>query len=116
MANLSPWLFLAGAFCCVLAAAHSSLGEWLIFRHWRDAPPIPRSHAGIIRASWHALSLLGLAMGVILWRVPLDTPSAALLSASFFLSAGMIAVWTRFRHAGWILMALIGLLVLAARF
>lgn len=112
---MSPWLFIAGALCCALACIHSILGERLIFRRWRDGLPIPRSHAGIIRASWHVLSLLAVAVGLVLWRVPLDGLSAAVLIVAFALSAALIAVWTRFRHPGWLVITVIALLVLASR-
>ena len=115
MIMTTPWLFIAGALCVLLAVIHTVLGEGLIFRKWTVLRPIPRGRAGIIRASWHALSLFGVSLGVILWRVPLDRVSALTLCASLFLSAVMIAVWTQFRHPGWIVMSLIALLVLLSQ-
>jgi len=105
-------LAIAGYLAIALGLVHSILGERLIFSRWRKtAPDIPRQHRGIIWASWHALTLFGAAIGLILIRVPLDVPTLMIIAAAMVLAAILVAYGTRGRHPGWIVLSVIGGLV-----
>ncbi len=102
-------LTIAGYLAIALGVVHSVLGERLIFSRWRKTEPdIPRQHRGIIWASWHALTLFGAVIGIILIRVPLDAPVLMLISAAMVLAAILVAYGTRGRHPGWIVLSMIG--------
>lgn len=105
-------LAIAGYLAIALGLVHSVLGERLIFARWRKTPPdIPRQHRGIIWASWHALTLFGAVIGIILIRVPLDAPTIMIIGVVMVLAAIFVAYGTRWRHPGWIILTVIGGLV-----
>lgn len=105
-------LAVAGYLAIALGLVHSILGERLIFSRWRKAAPdIPRQHRGIIWASWHALTLFGAVIGIILIRVPLDAETLMVIAAAMALAAILVAYGTRWRHPGWIVLSVIGGLV-----
>lgn len=105
-------LVIAGYLAIALGLVHSILGERLIFSRWRKtAPDMPRQHRGIVWASWHALTLFGAVIGIILIRVPMDTQTLMMTAAVMTLAAILVAYGTRWRHPGWIVLSVIGGLV-----
>ncbi len=106
-------LLVAAAVLTVLVAAtHSLLGEKMIFG---GAAELPSTFRGILRATWHATSLLGLALAAVMLSHGLagePPPNAVRLStaAAMGLSALAVLVWTGGRHPGWIALGLVGAL------
>ena len=116
-------LLQAAAMVVVLTiVAHGYLGEKRLIGPLLaiDAPitqaPLARA---VIRFAWHFTSLLGLVVAMLLWRSGSRPEAAdpALVAATgmVLLGSGLIdAVWSRFRHVGWPMLALAGLLTLAS--
>ncbi len=114
-------------FACV-GAAHSVIGEILIFRHVRstgwlptdNAPPLRGRHIRILWASWHIASVFGWALAAILWRLatapgqPIDAFALRAFECAAFAGAALVLVATRGRHPGWIGLGAAGLLALLA--
>jgi hypothetical protein len=112
---------------CV-GAAHSVIGELLIFRHVRsagwlptdNAPPLRGRHIRILWASWHIASVFGLALAAILWRLStapgqaIDAFAIRAFECAALGSAALVFVATRGRHPGWIGLGAAGLLALLA--
>lgn len=112
---------------CV-GAAHSAIGEVLIFRHVRSAgwlptdhaPPLRGRHIRILWASWHIASVFGWALAAILWRIvtapgqPIDGFAIRAFECAALGSAALVLVATRGRHPGWIGLGAAGLLALLA--
>jgi hypothetical protein len=104
----------------LLAALHSGLGEWFIFRHIQGVsgfrslgfPPIlgsPAPPQASLRSTWHNLTILGLAVAVILGRLallPTLTESeqflARVISFSLLASSVLWFAATRGKHVGWL--------------
>jgi hypothetical protein len=120
------YLMFAGTLCFVVAAAHSILGEWLIFRRLRvggvvptcAAPPLLERHVRILWATWHATTAFGCALGVLL--IDLASPAGApgrveslvdSIAVAMLVAAALVLIATRGRHPGWI--GLLGVAVLA---
>ena len=116
-------LLQAAAVVVVLTiVAHSYLGEKRLIGPILavDSPitqaPLARA---VIRFAWHFTSLLGLVVAMLLWRSG-SRPEAAdpvVVAATGFvlLGSGLIdAVWSRFRHVGWPMLAAAGLLTLGS--
>jgi hypothetical protein len=116
--------FAAGVLAIFTGAAHSVLGEILIFRHLRhgslvparDAPPLRERNIRIIWASWHTLTVFGWAFAAVLLRLsfaaPDSSPRSLVVSAVVLANLGgsfLVLIGTRGRHPGWI-----ALLVVAA--
>jgi hypothetical protein len=111
------------AFCT--GAAHSVLGEMLIFRQLRrgtlvpgqDAPPLRSRNIRIIWATWHVATLFGWAFAGVLLQLALS-PQASLVSlflnatvAAYAGGSLLVLVGTRGRHPGWIALAAVAALV-----
>lgn len=126
---MSSSLLLAAAivFACV-GAAHSAIGEVLIFHRVRsagwlptdNAPPLRGRHIRILWASWHIASVFGWALAAILWRLavapgqPIDGFAVRAFEIAAFAGAALVLVATGGRHPGWIGLGAAGLLALLA--
>ena len=79
-------MFAAGALALIVGAAHSVLGEILIFRHLRSrglvpamgAPPLRERHVRILWASWHLATVFGWAAGVVFLRLASPSTESSL--------------------------------------
>lgn len=111
---MSPW-YLAAAACMILTAiAHSAFGEKRLI-----APLLALNldllggyRPKLVRFSWHVTSVL-MALTAMLVAWP-GTPLALIqLTGAVWLAAGVAdALYTRFKHVGWPLLSLSGLLIL----
>jgi hypothetical protein len=104
----------------LLAALHSGLGEWFIFRHIHGVsgfrllgfPPILGSSAppqATLRSTWHNLTILGLGFAVIVGRLALLSTLTEseefilrVISVSLLASSLLWFVATRGKHVGWL--------------
>lgn len=109
-------------------AAHSVIGEWMIFRKLRrgtlvpaqGAPPLQGRNVRILWATWHLATLFGWAFAAILLQLAFR-PDAPLLpvvayAIVFAHAAGslLVLVATRGRHPGWVALAAVAALTWAA--
>jgi len=105
----------AAALCVLLGLVHSILGEVLIFRRWRSAPPkLPLQHQGIIRATWHITTLLAFIVAVLLQNIssyPMELamyPFWRWTIVGCFGACSLLVLWlTKARHPGWIILLII---------
>lgn len=113
-------LFAAAGLLVLTALAHSVMGERLIFSHWRktNAAGPPAAVAGILQATWHALSVLGVAVAAVLWRLStVEEPSpdhafiTATIAAAVAACAALVLVYTRGKHPGWLALCVAAILV-----
>lgn len=112
-------VLIAGLLAALLGIIHSLLGEKLIFGHWRKSPPdIPRRHYNILWATWHIVSCLGFGIaGVLVWLsahndlIASFKPALISLIAGLWLSSLLVLYATRGKHPGWIVLAIIGVLI-----
>lgn len=118
------WAFaIAGVVAIVVAVFHSVLGERWVFRRLRQAGAIPTNggnvlrepHVRILWASWHIVSVLGLALAACLFYLAaalVPKPAAQLVGSavavSMLLSSLLVFVGTKGKHVGWL-----GLLLVA---
>ncbi|NBN77090.1 hypothetical protein GWI72_02280 [Microvirga tunisiensis] len=110
-------LLIASGLAVLLAAAHSLLGERLVFARLArrqaggSTERLPDRHFAALRTTWHLTSLLGLGFAGALFHLAGDTvPDARwlLLITLLFAAASVYWIWgTRGRHPGWIVMVLI---------
>lgn len=119
----------AAVLAIVTGLVHSLLGEWLIFRHLRQsslvpslaAPPLQGRNVRILWATWHLASVFGWVLAALLWQLARN-PGVALskstvlsaMAAGFLAGALLVLVGTRGRHPGWVALAAVGILSLAA--
>lgn len=121
MSNLH---FIASAVLVLTAVVHSVLGEILIFRHLRDghvvpsrsAPPLSSRHVRILWATWHVVSVFGLAFALLIYRIGVGQALATaatsrLIAAACLLSSLLVLIGTRGRHPGWIALGLSSALI-----
>ena len=121
---MQPYMFAAGVLALIVGAAHSVLGEILIFRHLRSgglvpamaAPPLRERHIRILWASWHLVTAFGWALAVILLRLASPGTAQSLhvlvenaIVLAFLGGSFLVLIGTKGRHPGWI-----GLLGVAA--
>jgi hypothetical protein len=101
----------AAVILCLLAIAHSALGErFIISRLLRrnDLPKIFGSAsftAQTLRYCWHLTSVMGFGIAYLLIQIGHGDPAAALvrtLAVTMFLSAALAIVVTRGRHLSWV--------------
>ena len=112
----------AALLALLLCAAHSFIGEKKIFAGWRkNNPGFSGFHQGIIWASWHILSALGLVCASLLTMLALGLigdPAAStlrvVLSVSFVVSAALVISGTRWRHPAWFVFLLMAFLTQVA--
>ena len=86
---MATYALVAGLLALAVGAAHSLLGELLIFRHLRrgglvpvlEAPPLRERHIRILWATWHLATVFGWAIAAVLLRlaVPMSHTSLQLL-------------------------------------
>jgi hypothetical protein len=118
-------LMAAAVLTVVIALVHSVVGERRIFRRLRRAtsPGIPPSgfQIGILWASWHLVTLLGLALAACLACQAL--PNGAVLlpfALRWAMTIGMaggavlVAAGTRFKHPAWLGLSVVAVLVVVA--
>ncbi|MFK7915173.1 MAG: hypothetical protein AB8B93_14765 [Pseudomonadales bacterium] len=109
-------LVIAAGLLTATALIHSALGERLIFsRLARIAPALTSRQRGILRASWHVVSVCGLAFALQLLLLAGSVLGAQYwialtIAAALLGSALLVLVCTRARHPGWVALALAGLL------
>jgi hypothetical protein len=110
---MNPW-FLAAAFCMILTAiAHSYFGEKRLI-----APLLALKldlldgyRPSLVRFSWHITSLL-MVLTAMLVAWPGTPLTLIQLTGTVWLAAGLAdALYTRFKHVGWPLLSLSGLLI-----
>ncbi len=128
---MNTYFFIAGILSFVLGVVHSVLGEYLIFSGKRDKGHIVPSqtnkglregHLRIIWATWHLASVFGGCIGAILVKISMvrDELNAAFVDlitwatvVAMLVGALLVAMGTKGRHPGWVVLLLIaGLLLL----
>lgn len=121
---MNPVLLLAAVLTFLLAAAHSILGERLIFRHLVGENSWTAEATGLLssrrwaalRSSWHLVSILGCGLGLVLLVLAgaLSRDESKLVGATFLISGLYWSVGTRGKHPGWIVMLMIAVLTFLA--
>jgi hypothetical protein len=120
---MSLMLLAAAGLTVAIAMVHSVLGERRIFRRLRGggAPRLSAFQVGILWASWHLVSLFGLALAAALFCLASPTGLANLptvlrvaVIASMVGGAGLVGFGTRGRHPAWIALFLVAALVAMA--
>lgn len=110
----------AGGLALLTVAAHSVLGERLIFSRLRRAEgwtdealnllPVRRWWA--LRGSWHLLSIFGLGFAALLFDLGAGQSHAQMIIGITFLASAVYwAVATRLGHPAWIALGTIGALM-----
>ena len=119
-------LVLAAVGLALVGAAHSVLGEILVFRSLRlrgvvptgGQPVLREQHVRILWGSWHLVTVLGWALSALLWRLA-NAPADADLRAwpaqvavvALLASALLVLGATRGRHPAWAALLAIAALV-----
>ncbi|MEM7082467.1 MAG: hypothetical protein AAF465_07005 [Pseudomonadota bacterium] len=118
-------LFFAGLIAIVVAIVHSVLGERLLFSRMRVAGVIPTNgypllrerHVRILWATWHLVSVFGVAIGASLLIIDradsvLSSMRVVLWSVIVMMTLGalLVCVATRGRHPGWLGLGAVALL------
>jgi hypothetical protein len=118
------WLYLAaGLLSVVVAAVHTILGELWVFRRMRRGTLVPthggnvlrEPHVRILWASWHVLSVFGLAMAAMLLHSayrPGHAWAPPAIAISMAVASVLVGFGTRGKHLGWV--GLLGVAVLTA--
>lgn len=110
-------LYMAAFFICVLALAHSFLGErFILIRLFRrdNLPVVFGSTAftvGTVRFVWHLTSILGLGIAAMLILLADEAPAAHLAATigwTMMLSGMLPLILTRGRHLSWIVLFAVG--------
>jgi len=114
-----PWmntlLVAAGVLSLVIGVVHSVLGEVLIFKNLRvkslvptlATEPLRERNVRILWATWHLPSILGWAMGAILFELAaseLASSSAIVhyIALSMLASGVLVLIATKAKHPGWV--------------
>lgn len=113
-------LLAAATLTCLLALAHSYLGERYILTRLFRRDALPRLFGGTeftartLRFAWHLTSLAWLSLAAVLVKLNSHLPSRAelgLLLAGTFATSGVVAlIGSRGRHLSWIVFGAIALL------
>lgn len=107
--------YLAAAACMVLTAiAHSAFGEKRLIAPLLalDLALLDGYRPRLVRFSWHITSAL-MALTALLVAWPGTPLPLVWLTGAVWLGAGIAdALYTRFKHVGWPLLSLSGLLIL----
>lgn len=120
---MSLMLLAAAGLTVAIAMVHSVLGERRIFRHlWSGgAPQLSAFQVGILWASWHLVSLFGLALAAALFCLAsptglVDLPAVlrSAVIASMVGGAGLVGFGTRGRHPAWVALLAVAVLVAMA--
>jgi hypothetical protein len=112
------WPFaIAGALAVIVALVHSALGERWVFRRMRQAGAIPTNggnvlrepHVRILWASWHVLSVLGLALAACLFFLAANVLPVSVVqfvgsavAVSMLVSSALVFIGTKAKHIGWL--------------
>lgn len=123
----TPYL-IAALIAGATGIAHSVLGEMLIFRRLREqglvptraSAPLREPHVRILWATWHIATLFGWAFAGLLFQLALGAPmtGARVLEALGFAYLGgslLVLLGTKGRHPGWVALAAVAALALAAK-
>ena len=129
MMAINRYYVAAATVSFLLGLVHSVLGEKRIFRRWRyhrrdrhtqklpsnGAHLLQEAHIGILWASWHLVSIFGLAMSAVLLYLAWPTPARfsievipLVLAIAALAGATGVFIGTRGKHPGWL-----GLLIIA---
>ncbi len=127
---MNSYLLIASILSFFLGAAHSFLGEYLIFKNKKEKGNLVPSkgnvelkerHLRILWATWHLASVFGWCIGAILLKIAaienlkntelIDLILNAII-CTMFLSSALVLVGTKGKHPGWIVLLLIGILTL----
>ena len=123
---MKTYIFIAGILAIIVGAAHSVLGEILIFRQMRvsgiiptnGAPLLKERHVRILWASWHIVTVFGWAFAAVMMRLAFPTDNDLLqtfvkhtIIASMLVSALLVLLGTKGRHPGWLGLAGVAVLV-----
>lgn len=124
---MNPLFLTASAVLTAVALAHSVLGEILVFRGLRTHGMVPtagrpvlrEAHVRILWGSWHLVTVLGLALSALLWRLGTTPWNDAALAAWVADVAGiatlasglLVFVATRGRHPAWVPLMVVATLV-----
>ncbi|MFN9727972.1 hypothetical protein [Acidovorax sp.] len=119
------WPFaIAGSIACIVAVVHSVLGERWVFRRMRHDGAIPTNggnvlrepHVRILWASWHIVSVLGLALAACLFYLAAAVASepaakffGSAVAISMLISSVLVFVGTSAKHVGWLGLLLVAL-------
>lgn len=114
---MNPLFMLAAVVLAVVALAHSVLGEVLVFRSLRTQGLVPTAGRPVLRepqvrilwGTWHLVTVLGLALSALLWRLGTTPWTDAALAAWVADVAGvatlasgiLVFCATRGRHPAW---------------
>lgn len=122
---MNAWLISAALLLVAMGVIHSLLGERLIFRASRSVAGARERggwgrYTGIVRATWHLVSLLGWWIAAVLAHAAqapagavLPGWSAGLLVAATVFGGLLVAAQTQGRHPGWVGLLTAGALVAA---
>ena len=111
----------AGGLTLLLLAAHSILGEKLVFArlreggHWSEAALrlLALRRWWAIRASWHLVSVLAAGVAALLFAMAFGSVDVEkVLGVTFLVAAVYWVVATRLGHPGWIVLGAIAALLL----
>ena len=110
---------LAAVITLLTAVVHSILGEIRIFQPLRrragtSVDALPARHFGILWATWHARSVLGVGYCVILINLATGNPGDGqttilemAIVGSMLGASALVLIGTRARHPGWIALLLV---------
>jgi len=112
------WPFaIAGFLTVIVAAVHSFLGERWVFSRIRQLSIVPTNGGNILRephvrilwATWHVVSVLGLAISACLFLLAVaPVPRQVVqfvgvaVAVGMFASSALVFIGTRARHVGWV--------------
>lgn len=124
------YLVISSILLFILGLAHSAMGEWLIFRKKREpghivptlsGADLRQRHLRIIWATWHFASVLGWCVSFILWFLSAQ-PSVLstivgvyvvrAIAISCLFGSLLVAIGTREKHPGWVVLLIAGLLLI----
>ena len=123
---MKTYIFIAGILAIIVGAAHSVLGEILIFRQMRvsgiiptnGAPLLKERHVRILWASWHVVTVFGWGVASVMMRLAFPTDNDLLqtfvkhtIIASMLVSALLVLLGTKGMHPGWLGLAGVAVLV-----
>lgn len=123
---MNHYFSLAAALTLFIGLAHSVIGERVIFQRLRAGGIVP-THGGqllreaqvrILWASWHALTLFGWSVAIVLaWLAQPSPPREALtpvvagIAAAMLATSVLVLVGTKGRHPAWIALLVVAALV-----
>ena len=122
----TAWVLAASALA-LTGAAHSVLGEMLVFRRLRQRggvvptggqPVLREFQVRILWGSWHLVTVLGWALSALLWRLGTGAAGAELgtwvadVAAAAALASGLLVFFaTEGRHPAWAVLLVVATLV-----